>query len=344
MTKKDPPGGRDKTPLPSSPGPTYTVRIVFHGADNLPPADITGTGDPFVLAQMNTGLPVRHKEDPELRFRSATARKSLNPRWEAEWVVAGVPGRGVEIKTRVYDEDNGSNDDLLGRVHLHTGELKEGSKNKQTYKLIKRGANFRAWGCRSCVAAVDSHTDLDATLTISYEVLGKSENIGKAYTVNCFWWIHQSPVLGKIVGTTTKADNDDETANFQANQMQLRGPVPVELYHRYVEFKGFIRTMYQPLGLLGHSLHYMMHRQHEQVYHFDAMTEYGRLEGPGRAMTRRFLDMAHWGEGGRIFTYVITLDGLMRFTETGPEFGIDLLSKHVMHADLDVSGVAMSGV
>jgi hypothetical protein len=46
--------------------------------------------------------------------------------------------------------------------------------------------------------------------------------------------------------------------------------------------------------------------------------------------------MAHYDEGGRIFTYVLTLDGLFRFTETGKEFGIDLLSKHTMHSDVNI--------
>lgn len=46
--------------------------------------------------------------------------------------------------------------------------------------------------------------------------------------------------------------------------------------------------------------------------------------------------MVHYDEGGRIFTYVITLDALMRFTETGKEFGIDLLSKHTMHSDVNI--------
>jgi hypothetical protein len=45
--------------------------------------------------------------------------------------------------------------------------------------------------------------------------------------------------------------------------------------------------------------------------------------------------MAHFDEGGRLFTYVLTLDGLFRFTETGKEFGIDLLSKHTMHSDVE---------
>jgi hypothetical protein len=34
---------------------------------------------------------------------------------------------------------------------------------------------------------------------------------------------------------------------------------------------------------------------------------------------------------------VITLDGMFRFTETGKEFGIDMLSKHTMHSDVNVS-------
>jgi hypothetical protein len=52
--------------------------------------------------------------------------------------------------------------------------------------------------------------------------------------------------------------------------------------------------------------------------------------------------MVHYDEGGRIFTYVITLDGLFRFTETGKEFGIDMLSKHTMHSDVNVY-IACSG-
>lgn len=59
--------------------------------------------------------------------------------------------------------------------------------------------------------------------------------------------------------------------------------------------------------------------------------------------------MAHFDEGGRIFTYAVLLDGIFRFTETGKEckllafprmnfsnrpslVGIDLLSKHTMHS------------
>ena len=59
-------------------------------------------------------------------------------------------------------------------------------------------------------------------------------------------------------------------------------------------------------------------------------------------MTLKFLDLVHWDRGGRIYTYVLTLDALWRFTETGKEFGIDLLSKHTMHSDVNIY-IAFSG-
>lgn len=59
-------------------------------------------------------------------------------------------------------------------------------------------------------------------------------------------------------------------------------------------------------------------------------------------MTLQFLDLVNYDMGGRIFTYVLTLDALFRFTETGKEFGIDLLSKHTMHSDVSTY-IAFSG-
>ena len=45
---------------------------------------------------------------------------------------------------------------------------------------------------------------------------------------------------------------------------------------------------------------------------------------------------------GKIYTYVLTLDSLLRFTPTGPEFGINFLSKHSMHSNL-ARVIAFSG-
>jgi hypothetical protein len=124
---------------------------------------------------------------------------------------------------------------------------------------------------------------------------------------------------------------------FQANEIQLKGPVPNDLYHRYVEFKTFIGGMFEGTGLRGRVLQKALHHQHQNIYAFNNRTEHGTLEGPGKEMTLQFLKMAHFDEGGRLHTYVLTINGLLRFTETGKSFGIDLLSKHTMHSDVNVS-------
>lgn len=90
-------------------------------------------------------------------------------------------------------------------------------------------------------------------------------------------------------------------------------------------------------------------------------TLYGCVPEPGKELAEQFLKLAHYDEGGRLFTYVLMLDGQLRFTETGKNFGIDLvsspltttltyrlmcaivqLSKHTMHSDVS-QYVACSG-
>lgn len=130
--------------------------------------------------------------------------------------------------------------------------------------------------------------------------------------------------------------------SFQANQIQLQGPVPASLYHRYVEFKPFVAGMFNAKSLRGRILNRALHHQHARVYNYSRTTEYGSFPSPCTELTMKFLDLVHYDRGGRIFTYVITLDGQWRFTETGKEFGIDLLSKHTMHSDVNIY-IAYSG-
>ena len=124
--------------------------------------------------------------------------------------------------------------------------------------------------------------------------------------------------------------------------MQLQGPVPPELYHRYVEFKPFVGRMFGASGLRGKILHRALQHQHARIYNYDRSTIYGGFEEPCLDLTKQFLDFVHYDQGGRIFTYVLTLDGQWRFTETGQEFGIDLLSKHTMHSNVSAY-IAFSG-
>jgi hypothetical protein len=130
--------------------------------------------------------------------------------------------------------------------------------------------------------------------------------------------------------------------SFQANQMQLRGPVPEAMYHRFVEFKPFVKAMFTATGVRGFILSKALHHQHARVYNFDQNTEFKMFKEPSKQFTQKFLELVHYDQGGRIFTYVLTLDSLFRFTETGKEFGIDMLSKHTMHSDV-AAYIAFSG-
>jgi len=124
--------------------------------------------------------------------------------------------------------------------------------------------------------------------------------------------------------------------------MQLRGPVPEAMYHRYVEFKPFVKSMFTAKGVRGFILSKALHHQHARVYNFDHATDFQVISEPSKEFAQKFLELVHYDQGGRIFTYVLTLDALFRFTETGKEFGIDMLSKHTMHSDV-AAYVAFSG-
>ncbi len=100
--------------------------------------------------------------------------------------------------------------------------------------------------------------------------------------------------------------------------------------------------MFSSKGLRGRILNMALHKQHSRVYNYDSTTEHGSFPPCSEQASLHFLKAAHFDEGGRVFTYVITLDGLLRFTETGKEFGIDLLSKHTMHSDV-ATYIACSG-
>ena len=100
--------------------------------------------------------------------------------------------------------------------------------------------------------------------------------------------------------------------------------------------------MFTSHTLKGRILNKALHHQHARIYQYDRSTVYGLSLEPSEELTRQFLDLVHYAEGGRIFTYVLTLDAHWRFTETGKEFGIDMLSKHTMHSDVSIY-IAFSG-
>ena len=206
--EKQPPGGFDSTPLRPTSGPTYTVKFTFHRAVNIPVSDYASrSSDPYVTAQVNTGLPTRHPQDPPVRFRSQTVHKSLKPEWNSVWVVAGLPERGFELSVHVWDEDPDDHDDRLGKFKVETGRLSENWKGykEEEFKIRKTGANVRAYTLRWARKIFCRDVDLHGYLIMSMEVIGKTEEeVGKAYTVNNFWWQHYSPLIGRVAGVKTK--------------------------------------------------------------------------------------------------------------------------------------------
>lgn len=348
---KQPAGGFDATPVPSAP-PGYTVRITFHRAHNLPFADFNSlSSDPYLIANLKTDWPKRHKQDPDLVFRTPTIRRNTNPEWNSIWTIAHVPPSGFSMKIRLFDEDPADHDDRLGNVHIHVNHLSEGwsGLSEQSYVIKKRMASKRAYLIRGCAALISRSMKMNGDLILSMECLGRSEGDGgRAYTLGPLPWTrHYSPLIGRLTGTKDRSKTEDgkktpERYNFQAIQMQLAGPVPSALYHRYVEFKPFVAGMFNSHSIRGRILNRALHHQHSRIYNFDRSTLYGFFQKPSVDMTKQFLDFVHYDHGGRIFTYVLTLDGQWRFTETGKEFGIDMLSKHTMHSDVSIY-IAFSG-
>ncbi|OQO07491.1 hypothetical protein B0A48_07188 [Cryoendolithus antarcticus] len=371
-----PAGGYDGTPIPFH-QPGYTLKFTIHRASNLPMADVNSlSSDPYVLAELKTDHQTRHKEDPPLRLRTPTIRRSTDPEWNVDWIVANVPSSGFKLKLRLYDEDPADQDDRLGNVHVHVNSLGqhwEGLK-EQRYAIEKRTGSKRAYAIRAVATCFRMAEHMHGYLYLSVSMVGPTPEDGqngRLYTIGPQWWTrHYSPLLGRLANVqdpgndALEKDHEKSKAkeeegegkekdgkekggakhyDFQANQIQLRGPTPAPLYHRFVEFKGWIKGMFTGHGIQGFLLSKALHHQHYRVYNFDRSTQWGHFESdPGEKVTRQFLDLVHWDQGGRMFTYILTLDALWRFTETGKEFGIDLLSKHTMHSDVSIY-IAFSG-
>jgi hypothetical protein len=211
--KKQPPGGFDDTSFPRAP-PGYTLKFTFHRAHNLPFADInTLSSDPYIIATLQTNLPKRHKEDPDLKLRTPTIHRSTEPEWNIEWIVANVPASGFFLKCRLYDEDPADHDDRLGNVHVTVDGISDSwpGIKEQTFPIKKHMGSKRAYLIRGCAAILSGNLRITGEMILSVENLGRTpdESGGKAYTVGPLYWNrHFSPLIGRLTGVK---DSNDET-------------------------------------------------------------------------------------------------------------------------------------
>lgn len=217
----DPPGGFDDTPLPKAP-PGYTLRFTFHDARNLAPADISSaSSDPFLHATLSAPTIKRHRDDPDLTYRTRTHHTTTNPDWKEEWVVANVPPSGFTLKCRLYDEDGKNADDRLGNVTINIGSVSESWEGipppGRVFKAKKRMMSKRALTVKAIMVLCSSGSSMSPLVRISIEVLGKSEAPhGQMYTLSPTSWIkHFSPMIGRLVGMTV---NEDEEADRKGSE------------------------------------------------------------------------------------------------------------------------------
>ncbi|KAJ7780249.1 hypothetical protein DFH07DRAFT_765537 [Mycena maculata] len=359
---------------------TYTVQITFDRGKNLPVADIgTLSCDPYVLAEL-----IVPDTDP-LKFRTPTIHHTRDPTWNSSWLVSGVPSSGFKLLMILYDEDPGAilSADRLGKAvaQLSPEQMKEGFESIETeYVLQKRKGDLHPYILTYLTALLPGEKlRKHNRVVVSIRVLCKDadkQGDRRMYTLGPNRYSrHFSPLIGSMVNKKSQKDASDSdgqtdgkgtklsSTTFIANKLQLTGPVPRELRHRFVGYRPFINWMFADSGIAGRILYHGLRKQYRTVYACDKSTVWGVIDDVGvtssngikpvttlrgatpessEALARQFLGMTAWGEGGKLFTYVITLDGEWRFTETGPEFAIDLLSKHSMHADL-AKEIAYSG-
>lgn len=218
-TKTGPPGGFDPTPLPDAP-PGYTVKFTFYRAFHLPIADLhLHSSDPFIHATLLHAAPTRHKEDPVLTRRTRTLRRTTEPEWREEWIVANVPASGFALKCRLYDEDWPDHDDRLGNVTVrvpHVSEDWEGfGPEGKIFEVKKRSGSRRAYFVHGIRSVFCRNVPLTPRMQLGIEVLGKSDPPhAQVYTVGPTHWVkHYSPMIGWVTGVKVNKDADNDATS-----------------------------------------------------------------------------------------------------------------------------------
>jgi hypothetical protein len=183
----------------------------------LPPADInTGSSDPFIHATLKVAGVKRHKEDPDLTHRTPTQRRTLEPKWHDEWIVANVPGSGFTLKCRVYDEDSANKNDRLGNVTIKVPQIFESWEGipppGRTFGAKKRVISKRAYVLKAFSHFFKSNSHMTPLVQISIELLGKSDPPhAQICTIGPTTWVkHYSPMIGRLAGTKVNQQEDDD--------------------------------------------------------------------------------------------------------------------------------------
>ena len=168
----------------NSTGTLYTCKITILRVTNVPVADFNDLScDPYIEATLSVDTPQGTSDPQILTYRTHTCRRTLNPEFNAQWIVAGIPESGFLLSCRLRDEDPGNYDDDLGKAVLRIPNEDEGSLTEgwrsgdREYKVHKRSGRITitlfTWIARAITRGDVGH---HVRVWISVEVLGKSEN------------------------------------------------------------------------------------------------------------------------------------------------------------------------
>lgn len=167
----------------------YVVLVTFHGAQNLPIANIHNLScNPFLEASII--IPSRSRpEDGPLVWRTPTHPRTRDPVWNSRWIVSGVPQQGFRLDMYVKDEGSKARGGRLGKaeVIVTEGIMREGFEIREvSVKLQKRRGSIIPWAQTYAATVLPGqHLHKHNRVHISLKVLGKAadQRENRIYTV-----------------------------------------------------------------------------------------------------------------------------------------------------------------
>lgn len=273
----------------------FDLSITFLNAEGLRIADISGSSDPYIIANINNLV----------TYRTKTVLCTVNPTWNEEWWVSNVPP-GAIVNIDIWDYDFMKADDSIGNVRFtFCGQTEE--------RIIEEDVRFGGVVHGKLVLkiiAVPSQFpgEMHSTGPVRYELHHSSMAAAL---------IHHHTDEDKVVYSSYKIYLPNVSSCFQnKTQRWNKNYRPAQIIFAQ-----------HPRGIIARRI---IHSMNATLYRPTASSKYGVL-----SKGKDFLEMINYGERKgirRFFTYVILGDS-MRFSETGAPFFLDFISKHTVHSD-----------
>ncbi|KAK6348727.1 hypothetical protein TWF718_006514 [Orbilia javanica] len=286
---------------------TYDIVVRFHSVSNLPVADLGKfSSDPYLKIKLGvspkkiteSGWHVKENtgpdpDDPIIVFRTPTHHQTLHPIFPPQtfWVVSNVPESGFSMTVICRDEDPSNKDDGLGKTRIEIEGITGIGWKKEHMRIELRrrngGGSWRAFAFSPVINVINGQKISSGRpiADMSIEVIGETkDNAGRPFPYTsgpAYFSKHFSPFAGRMTGIVEKTDDNasinsgsalfgGKKYNFQANALQLQGPVPPELNHPFVPSKWFIKKLFT-----GKILPHALHAHHRNIFSHDLKTVYG---------------------------------------------------------------------